>query len=128
MKHVFVYLFLIVVIVALFGFTYSIAQEKIDGKKVFVDQKCNMCHTVSTVEITSKKKDAVDLSKMSKEWLTDFWIKYLNKEEKLNDALHKTAFKGNYEELKALINWLESLSEKDESNNVISTGTNQKKI
>jgi mono/diheme cytochrome c family protein len=117
MKNVFVYLFLIMVIVALFGFTYSFAQEKIDGKKLFVDQKCSTCHTVAKAEITSKKKDAADLSELNTERNSDFWTKYLKKEEKLDGDAHKTSFKGTDEELKALINWLESLNEKAKSKN-----------
>ena len=49
MKNVLIYLGLIVTIVALYGFAYTIADQKSDdGKKIFVDNKCSMCHTVTS--------------------------------------------------------------------------------
>ena len=110
MKNIVLYLLFILSIVALFGFAFSMAQEKVPaGQKIFSDAKCSACHTVESAGITSKKKDAVDLSKTGDNYKTDFIIKYLNKEVKLNDKLHKTAFKGSAEDLKSLSSWLTSL-------------------
>ncbi len=48
MKNVLIYLGLVVTIVALYGFAFTIAnQHGDDGKKIFVDNKCAMCHTVT---------------------------------------------------------------------------------
>lgn len=110
MKNIVLYLLFILSIVALFGFAFSMAQEKVPaGQKIFLESKCSACHTVESAGITSKKKDAVDLSKTGDNYKTDFIIKYLNKEVKLNDKLHKTAFKGSAEDLKSLSSWLTSL-------------------
>jgi mono/diheme cytochrome c family protein len=86
------------------------AQEKVPaGQKIFSDSKCSACHTVESAGIISKKNDAVDLSKTGDNYKTDFIIKYLNKEVKINDKIHKTAFKGSAEDLKTLASWLTSL-------------------
>jgi cytochrome c5 len=110
MKNILIYLGLVVTIVALYGFAYTIAdQPSDDGKKVFVDNKCNMCHTVKSAGIESKKSDAVDLSAVGKDKTEEFLMKYLKKETKLNDKDHKASFKGTDEDLTKLVQWLSTL-------------------
>lgn len=110
MKNILIYLGLVITIVALYGFAFTIAdQQNEDGKKIFVDNKCNMCHTVTTAAIESKKSDAVDLSTVGKDKTIEFLTKYLKKEAKLNDKDHKSAFKGSDEDLKVLVDWLLTL-------------------
>ena len=110
MKNIVLYLLFIMSIVALFGFAFSMAQEKIPaGQKIFSDSKCSVCHSVEVVNINSNKKDAVDLSKTGDNYKTEFIIQYLNKEVKQNNKLHKTAFKGSADDLKTLASWLTSL-------------------
>jgi hypothetical protein len=113
MKNVFSYLLFVFLIVALFGFAFSFAQNKgLDAKKVFETQKCNMCHTVTSAGLTSKKKDAVDLSTVGSTYKADFLTKYLKKEAKIKDVAHKVGFKGTDEEMTSLVKWLESLKKK----------------
>lgn len=110
MKDIMIYLGLIVTIVALYGFAFIIAnQPSDDGKKIFVDNKCNMCHTVTSAGIESKKSDAVDLSTVGKDKTVEFLSKYLKKEAKLNDKDHKSSFKGTDEDLTKLVDWLLTL-------------------
>jgi len=110
MKNILIYLGLVVTIVALYGFAFTIAdQPSDDGKKVFVDSKCSMCHTVKSAGIESKKSDASDLSATGKERTEAFLMKYLKKETKLNDKDHKSTFKGSDEDLKKLVGWLLTL-------------------
>ncbi len=110
MKNILIYLGLVITIVALYGFAFTIAdQQNEDGKKIFVDNKCNMCHTVTAAAIESKKSDAVDLSTVGKDKTIEFLTKYLKKEAKLNDKDHKSAFKGSDEDLKVLVDWLLTL-------------------
>jgi cytochrome c553 len=110
MKNIVLYLLFIISIVALFGFAFSMAQEKIpSGQKIFLNNKCTVCHSVQKAGITSNKKDAIDLSKTGDNYKADFIIPYLNKEVKQNDKLHKTAFKGSGEDLTSLAAWLTSL-------------------
>ena len=110
MKNILIYLGLVITIVALYGFAFTIADDKSDdGKKVFVDNKCNMCHTVTNAGIESKKSDAVDLSTVGKDRTVEFLTKYLKKEAKLNDKDHKSSFKGTDEDLAKLVEWLSTL-------------------
>ncbi len=112
MKNIAIYLFLVLSIVALYGFAYAIAgNDEPDGKKLFVDYKCNMCHTVKSVGIESKKSDADDIVQLEAEKNAEFWMKYLMKQEKLNGKDHKTAFKGKEEDLQKIVDWLMTIKE-----------------
>ena len=113
MKNIFTYLFFIFLIVALYGVAFSFAQSKgTDAKKIFETQKCNACHSVTAADITSKKKEAVDLSTVGSTYKADFLTKYLKKDAKIKDAVHKVAFKGTDEETTSLVKWLASLKKK----------------
>lgn len=111
MKNIILYLVLIVAIVALYGFAFTFAADDgPEGKKIFVDKKCVMCHSIEAEGIeATKKSGAVDLSTIDSSDDADFMAKYLMKEEKINDAAHKTKFKGTDEELKALVDFLLTL-------------------
>ena len=113
MKNIFTYFLFIFLIVALFGFAFSFAQSKgADAKKIFETQKCNACHSVTVAGINSKKKDAVDLSTVGSTYKADFLTKYIKKDAKIKDAVHKVVFKGTDEEMTSLVKWLESLKKK----------------
>lgn len=110
MRNIIAYLTSIIIIVALYGFAFTISSnDDPAGKKIFVDQKCNMCHTVKSAGIESKKSDATDLSNVGAELKSEEMIKYLKKETKLNDKNHKASFKGSDEELIKLVEWLSTL-------------------
>lgn len=67
MKNILIYLGLVITIVALYGFAFTIAdQQNEDGKKIFVDNKCNMCHTVTAAAIESKNQ---------MQWIYLLWAK-----------------------------------------------------
>lgn len=112
MKNLALYLLFVISIIALYGFAYSIPSEDAPGKKVFVDNKCTMCHSVEAAQITSKKKDASDLSKLSADMTEEFLTKYLKKEESIDGKKHKATFKGTEEELKQMVDWLITFKEK----------------
>jgi cytochrome c peroxidase len=109
MKNLFTYLAFVFAIVLLFGFAYSINPEEGDGKKLFIEKKCNTCHSVEVAEIEGKKKDPVDLSTTGDNYNSEFLAKFLVKNEKINDKEHKTTLKGTEEEKKAIAEWLSSL-------------------
>jgi cytochrome c1 len=111
MKNILIYLGLILAVVALYGFAFTFAaDEGPDGKQIFTDKKCMSCHSVESLEISATKKSGVvDLSNVGNEVENDFLLKYLMKEEKLNDKAHPTKFNGTDEEYKALIDWLLTL-------------------
>ena len=110
MKNAFLFILFISAIVALFAFAFSFSQDqKLDGKQVFLDNKCTSCHNVTSLEITSKKDDAVDLSNVGSEFNAEALKSYLLKESKINEKEHKLKFKGKDEELNGLVNWLTTL-------------------
>ena len=83
-----------------------------DGKQVFLDQKCNMCHTVSSAGITPTSKiKAPDLaglaSKEDPAWIT----KFLKKEVDKNGKKHIKPFTGGDEDLAAVVAWLQKQTE-----------------
>ena len=91
----------------------SSGEEVAAGQQVYLDQKCNMCHAVSTVGIeaktTSEKMKGPDLVGLAKhETLADAatLAKYIKQEAKLDGEEHKKGFKGTDEELQALVDWL----------------------
>ena len=95
------------------------------GKELFISYKCTSCHSIATEKIEKKKAEPAEGAAPSAEAsaaakTSDLsgvgvkkdaaWIsKYLNKEEKLEEKLHKTKFKGTPEELTALSSWLATL-------------------
>ena len=81
MKNAFLFILFISAIVALFAFAFSFSQDqKLDGKQVFIDYKCTSCHTFTSLGITSKKDDAVDLSNAGSEVKTETLKSYLLKD------------------------------------------------
>jgi cytochrome c553 len=113
MKNTFLYILFISAIVALFAFAFSFSQNQdLTGRQIFIDSKCNNCHTVTSNEIISKKDDAVDLSNAGNTGDAQLLKSYLIKEAKINDKDHKIKFKGSDEELNALAEWLASLKTK----------------
>jgi hypothetical protein len=91
------------------------------GKEIFLQYKCNSCHSVESQKIVVKKgkdeeededEDKVeppDLSGVGLEhdakWMND----YLLKKEKLHDKAHRKKFRGKAPELKDLTTWLSTL-------------------
>ncbi|GAB4239456.1 MAG: hypothetical protein Kow00109_14240 [Acidobacteriota bacterium] len=79
-----------------------------DGKAIFLAQKCNMCHDVSTVGITattkSEKMKGPDLKGIGKD--VDWIMKYLKKEVDLDGKKHTKKFTGSDDELKVLAEWI----------------------
>jgi cbb3-type cytochrome oxidase cytochrome c subunit len=79
-----------------------------DGKTIFLDNKCNMCHSLKAEEITKKTTMAgpPDLSDVGNKhdaaWITDF----LTKKVDLNGKKHPKTWTGKDEDLKTLVDWL----------------------
>jgi mono/diheme cytochrome c family protein len=90
----------------------SAGAATLDGKQIFLDQKCNMCHAVSSAGITPTGKiKAPDLAGLaSKEDAT--WLgKFLRKAADKKGKKHLKPFTGSDEELGALIAWLQKETE-----------------
>ena len=113
MKNIVIYLIFVFTIVFLFGFAYSLSAGSSEGKNIFVNNKCNTCHSVEVQSIECKKKNPVDLSVIGNSHSSEFISKYLRKVVNVDNKLHKTTFKGTDEELKVLSEWLGSLKSKE---------------
>ncbi|OGU30416.1 MAG: hypothetical protein A2057_11830 [Ignavibacteria bacterium GWA2_35_9] len=121
MKNIISFFFLISFIGIVYGFTNLDSQDDDPaGKQIFVDSKCVSCHSIEAVGLTtkSKKKNIPDLSDVGTRHNADFIMKFVTKQETLNDAQHPMAFKGSDEELLTLAKWLESLKVSEEEKKV----------
>jgi cbb3-type cytochrome oxidase cytochrome c subunit len=92
-----------------------------DGKTIFLENKCNSCHSVQTLKIEKKqgaeeeksvdKDDKVkppDLSSVGLERKADWMAKFLLKKEMIDGKKHRKLFKGSEADLKTLTTWLET--------------------
>jgi cytochrome c5 len=102
---------LIVVFVIALSFTNTAqGEEALNGKDVFLDKKCQQCHSVESEGIEAKIKNKYpDLSTIEGDVDAETLKKYLLKEEKLNGKNHLMKFNGSDEELDAVVNWMLSL-------------------
>lgn len=94
------------------GTAASAAPAQLDGKAIFLAQKCNLCHSVSSAGIErtmkSEKVAGPDLTNTAAKEDAARLAKFLRKEDALNGKKHGKAFTGSDEELGALISWLQS--------------------
>jgi mono/diheme cytochrome c family protein len=91
-----------------------------DGKTLFLDNKCNTCHTIQAQSIVKKKaedaeakeeksdKKAPDLSGVGLERKAPWMSKYLMKTEAIKGEKHGRKFRGTEAELATLTTWLET--------------------
>jgi mono/diheme cytochrome c family protein len=93
-----------------------------DGKALFLENKCNTCHTIKTAGIEKRKaagaeateakeksdKKAPDLSSVGLERKADWMAKYLMKTEAIKGEKHTRKFRGGEAELKTVTAWLET--------------------
>src|SRR5215216_1121645 len=101
----------IVLAVVLLAVLYSgpaAGQAKLDGKALFLAQKCNMCHNVPTQAIErtmkSEKMAGPDLVNIKED--AGALGKFLRKQGEIGGKKHGKAFTGSDEELGALIAWI----------------------
>jgi mono/diheme cytochrome c family protein len=87
----------------------------LDGKQIFLAQKCNICHSVSPagIERTTKSEkmrgpDLVGLAQRDAKLLNG----YLRKAADINGKKHGKQFTGSDEEIGALIAWLQKQEKK----------------
>ncbi len=89
------------------------AADEPDGKAVFLEHKCAVCHSALSAGIkppADSKMKIIDLSGLAGKNRTPTWLKaYLKKTEKLEGRAHPTNFGGTPAELNALATWLMSL-------------------
>ena len=84
---------------------------KPDGKELFLAQKCNLCHSVSSAGIErtvkSEKVAGPDLTDLAAKETAATLTQFLRKQGEINGKKHGKGFTGSDEELAALIAWLQ---------------------
>ncbi|HYN23171.1 MAG TPA: cytochrome c [Thermoanaerobaculia bacterium] len=87
---------------------------KLDGKAIFLAQKCNLCHSVSTAGIAattkSEKMKGPDLVNIKHD--AKLLNGFLRKTADVNGKKHVKGFTGSDEELGALMAWLQAQKKK----------------
>ena len=87
------------------------AASGVDGKAVFMAQKCSLCHSVSSAGIErtvkSEKMAGPDLTNLAAKEDPAKLTKFLHKEIEINGKKHGKTFTGSDAELAALISWLQ---------------------
>jgi mono/diheme cytochrome c family protein len=86
------------------------APANLDGKQIFLAQKCNLCHSIPTAGIErtvkSEKMAGPDLVNVKEDAGT--LTKFLKKQAEINGKKHSKTFTGTDEELGALIAWIQA--------------------
>lgn len=84
------------------------AADSSDTKEIFLAQKCNLCHEVSTEGIArkSEKVKGPDLSDIGARRDAEWIERFLLRKELVEGKEHKKEFKGTKKELAALVKWL----------------------
>lgn len=94
----------------------------VDGKQLFLDNKCNTCHTLKSAGVVkrvaaagdpteakaAKEKTPPDLSSIGLTRKADWMGKYLMKTEAIKGEKHSRKFRGSEAELKLVAAWLEA--------------------
>lgn len=90
--------------------------EVLDGKQIFLAQKCNLCHGVSSAGITattkSEKMKGPDLTGLAAKRDARLLNDFLRKKAAINEKKHSKEFTGSDEEIGALIAWLQKQEKK----------------
>ncbi len=101
---------LVVVLLAALYSGPAAGQAKLDGKAIFLAQKCNMCHSVPPAGITattkSEKVKGPDLVNVQHD--AKVLADYLRKKADVYGKKHSKAFTGSDEELGALVAWIQA--------------------
>jgi mono/diheme cytochrome c family protein len=87
------------------------AADAQDGKAAFLENKCNVCHTVESQQIEKTSKMAgTDLSDAGNMVESADWLKgFLLKENETAKGKHMKTWSGSEEQLQAIIGWLMGL-------------------
>ena len=104
----------ILLFVFLVSFASVAAADDAAAQKLFVDKKCNTCHSIESAKIEKKmaSSKAPDLSDVGSTRNAEWISKWLKKEVDLEGKKHPSTWSGTPEELKTLSDWLGSLKKK----------------
>jgi hypothetical protein len=100
----------------LFGSSISASAKTMTGREVFLKHRCNICHSVDSLEIKAELKEkgardeAPDLSDAADLIPNEEWVEsFLEKKETKDGKTHPMKFKGGDKQMTSLVDWLLSL-------------------
>lgn len=94
-----------------FLMTPALYADDAAGKQMFLDNKCNTCHSIESKEIkkTMESSKAPDLSNVGSTRTADWIVQYLQKKADIEGKKHMKGWTGKDEDLKKLADWLATL-------------------
>ena len=98
-------------LVLAFLFVTPVYAEEAAGKKVFMDSKCNTCHSIESqgIEKSMASSKAPDLSDVGSTRTADWISQYLQKKVDIDGKKHAKGWSGKDEDLKTVSDWLATL-------------------
>ena len=100
------------VVVTLLGVASMSSSQDPPGKKLFLDAKCNGCHSVESqgIEAVRDNSKAPDMSNAGTELPSPEWAKkFVTREEAKDGKKHQRPWKGSDKELSQIVDWLMTL-------------------
>lgn len=96
---------------------YTADASELDGKAIFMAEKCNLCHAIPAegieAKVKSEKMRGPDLPTAEEAEDKELLLEYLRQDAEIDGEKHKKAFKGSDEELGALVQWIESMRDEE---------------
>jgi mono/diheme cytochrome c family protein len=83
-----------------------------DGKALFTEKKCDLCHSIESqgIQKKSEKMKGAELSDAGNMVSDAEWLKKFLTQDELKDGdKHQRKWKGTDEELNAIVTWIMSL-------------------
>jgi mono/diheme cytochrome c family protein len=104
------------IVACLFGSSMSASAKTMNGREVFLKHRCNICHSVNSLDIKAVLKEkgardeAPDLSNAADLIPNEEWVEsFLEKKETKDGKKHPMKFKGGDKQMTSLVDWLLSL-------------------
>lgn len=111
--------FLLFAAVGTFVLTGATLKTNSTGKSIFLDNKCNKCHSIESqgIKHTSDPPEGAkypppDLSDVGNRHPQDWMKQWLHKEVEQHGKKHMKKFEGSDDELNTLTKWLSGLKSK----------------
>ena len=107
------WIILVFCVISLFAPKVFCQSDNTDAKDIFLAEKCQRCHSISSMNITNTgMKEASDLSAVGSDHNEEWLIKFLNREETVKGKKHLKNLKTEGTDIEKLAKWLATLKAK----------------